>query len=106
MKAELPTCGDYVTATFSRDFVAEGCDHDSVERIHRGDVDEWIRALAQSGLFTDRTVAHAWQHKPHSLLEALLSDADEVTVKRYEVAWQALDRAARFGYAALADEYA
>ncbi|MFF0817090.1 hypothetical protein ACFYVR_18305 [Rhodococcus sp. NPDC003318] len=95
MTAEWLTCSDFVTATFSHDFVADGYDHDSVERIHRGDIDEWIHALAQSGLFTNLAVTSAsesWRDDPHTLLDALLADADEVTVKRYEVAWDAMDR--------------
>ena len=70
------TCHDYITAAFSRDFVAEGYDHDTVERIHHGVFDEWIHALAQSGLFTNHAVAnapHRWKDNPHSLLDALLA---------------------------------
>ncbi|MFF2114313.1 hypothetical protein [Rhodococcus koreensis] len=109
MKAEPMTCDDYITAAFSRDFVAEGYDHDAVERIHHGVFDEWIRALAQSGLFTNRAVAdaaHCWNDNPHSLLDALLADADEIAVKRYEITWQALDRTARLGSTAPVSEYA
>jgi hypothetical protein len=109
MKAEPLTCGDYVTATFARDFVAEGFDYDTVERIHSGDLDEWTFALAQSGLFTNRVVAHAqqaWQDDPRSLLDSLLADADEMTVKRYDVVWQALTRTAQFGTSGVAAEYA
>ncbi|TQC47438.1 hypothetical protein EEB14_20565 [Rhodococcus sp. WS4] len=109
MNAVPITCGDYVTATFSRDFVAEGFDYDAVERIHQGLFDEWGHALGQSGLFTNRTVAsalHSWQNDPHSLLDALIAGADEMTLKRYDSAWEALDRAARSGSAAPAAEYA
>jgi hypothetical protein len=72
MKAALLTCGDYVTATFARDVVEDGCDHDSAERIHRAELHEWIHALAQSGRFTNRAVsnaAHTWQHNPKSMLD-------------------------------------
>ncbi|ABH00443.1 conserved hypothetical protein (plasmid) [Rhodococcus jostii RHA1] len=104
------TCDDYITAAFSRDFVAEGYDHDTVERIHHSVFDEWIRALAQSGLFTNHAVAnaaHRWKDNPHSLLDALLADADEITVKRYEIAWHALDRTSHLGFGAPpAAEYA
>ncbi|MCQ4118608.1 hypothetical protein [Rhodococcus tibetensis] len=109
MKAEPLTCGDYVTATFSRDFGAEGFDYDTVERIHSGEFDEWMSALAQSGLFTNRTIAHArqrWQDDPRSLLDTLLTNADEMTVKRYEIVWQALDRTVQFGTSGVAAEYA
>ncbi|MFD6057976.1 MULTISPECIES: hypothetical protein [Rhodococcus] len=108
MNAEPITCGDYVTATFARDFVAEGFDHDAVERIHSGLFDEWSHALAQSGLFTNRTVAaalHSWQDDPHSLLDALLANADEMTLKRYDLVWEALERA-HVGSAEPVAEYA
>ncbi len=97
MTAESSGWGDYVTAAFSRDFVAEGFDYDTVEQIHRGVFDEWRVALARSGLFTNRAVAEAlrgWQNNPSSLLDALLADADEMTDKRYRTAWNALDRTA------------
>ncbi|KOS53114.1 hypothetical protein QT969_17170 [Rhodococcus sp. CSLK01-03] len=97
MTAESSSWGDYVTATFSRDFAAEGVDYDTAAQIHRGVVDEWRVALARSGLFTNRAVAEAarcWQNNPSSLLDALLADADEMTVKRYRTVWDTLDRTA------------
>ena len=109
MNAQPMTCGDYVTATFARDFVAEGFDHDTVERIHRGLFDEWTHALAQSGLFSNGTVAatlDSWQDDPHSLLSALLANADEITLKRYELVWEALERNTYAGAADAVVEYA
>ncbi|MFC9769545.1 hypothetical protein [Rhodococcus jostii] len=93
-----PFCGDFVAATFSPDFVAEGFNRDTLERIHSGAFEEWTLVLARSGLFSCRTLADAlrsWQDDPHSLLGALLTDADEVTAKRYEDAWDELDQHAR-----------
>lgn len=107
MKDHLLSCSDYVTATFARDFVADGFADDAVERIHHGEIGEWVRALAWSGLFTNLVVAnaaHAWRRDPRSLLDALLGDADEVTVKRYDLAWTALDRTARLRSSAAAGE--
>lgn len=89
----LLTCNDYVTTVFSRDFVAEGFSDDGLERIHCGEIGDWVRALALSGLFPSYAVAyaaHAWRRNPRALLDALLGDADEVTVKRYDAAWRAL----------------
>lgn len=98
MADHLRTCSDYLTATFSRDFVADGFADDALERIHRGEVGDWTHALARSGLFGNLVVANAaqaWRYDPRSLADALLGDADEVTVKRYDAAWRALDEAER-----------
>ncbi|MDV7354050.1 hypothetical protein R4282_13645 [Rhodococcus oxybenzonivorans] len=97
--------GGYVAALLSLDFVDGAFRGDAVERIHRGEVDEWDFALARTGLFGNRAVAEAvqsWRDDPRSLLDALLTDADEVLRKRYDVAWQALDRVATVGSAAYA----
>jgi hypothetical protein len=97
MKAEQLVHGDYVAAMFSHDFVEGGFDLDAVERIRRGVFEEWISAVARSGVFSDREVAgvvEAWRRDPKSLLDALLQDADEVTRRRYESTWEALDGAA------------
>ncbi|WP_345341246.1 hypothetical protein, partial [Rhodococcus olei] len=90
-----------------RDFVADGIADDAVDRIHRGEIDDWVRALAWSGLFTNLVVAsaaHAWRRDPRSLLDALLGAADEVTVRRVDAAWNALDTAARLSSAAAVNE--
>ncbi|MCQ4118195.1 hypothetical protein [Rhodococcus tibetensis] len=97
--------GGYVAAIFSLDFVDAAFHGDAVERIHRGEFDEWASALARTGLFGNRAVAEtvqSWRDDPRSLLEALLADADEMTRKRYDVAWQALDSAATVGSVAYA----
>ncbi|QBJ98834.1 hypothetical protein ERC79_19620 [Rhodococcus sp. ABRD24] len=82
---------------FSYEFLDGGVDYDCLERIHRGAVDEWVSAVAGSGLFTNSQVSRIdghWRHEPKSLLAALLSEADEMTVKRCEMTWSALDRLA------------
>ncbi|MGW0175660.1 hypothetical protein ACWDUM_17710 [Rhodococcus sp. NPDC003322] len=73
---------------------------DTVERIHQGEIGDWIHALARLGLFPNYVVAHAahaWRHNPRCLLDALLGDTDEATVKRYDAAWEALNRTQRTG---------
>ncbi|MFD1812543.1 hypothetical protein [Rhodococcus gannanensis] len=93
MNDHLHACSDFVTAMFSRDFIEDGLARVAVERIHRGDIGEWVRALAWSGLFSNLAVANtaqAWRRNPRSLLDALLGDADEVTVRRYDAAWRAV----------------
>lgn len=102
MTATRQDPSNYVSAMFAYEFIDGGIDYDSIEQIHRGEFDEWIFALAGSGLFTNtevRDMARTWRQSPKSLLDALLADADEVTVKRCEVTWAALDRVAPFGAA-------
>ncbi|AOW94855.1 hypothetical protein BFN03_11660 [Rhodococcus sp. WMMA185] len=85
----------YVSAMFSYEFFEGGVDYESVERIYRGEFDEWISALAGSGLFTNNEVQsmhEAWRLRPRTLLDALLADADEVTARRCEVIWAALEQ--------------
>ncbi|QCQ93777.1 hypothetical protein E7742_04255 [Rhodococcus sp. SGAir0479] len=80
---------------FAYDFMEGGVDVDALERIHRGDVRDWVTAVASSGLFTNAQVERidaGWRHDPRSLLGALLSEADEMTVRRYETTWASLDR--------------
>nr|WP_051918787.1 hypothetical protein [Prescottella defluvii] len=82
---------------FSYEFLDGGIDYDALERIHRADVSDWVAAVAGSGLFTNAQVARidaAWVRDPESLLTALLSEADEMTVKRARITWSALDRTA------------
>ncbi|MFD4291865.1 hypothetical protein ACFWPA_04165 [Rhodococcus sp. NPDC058505] len=101
MNPHLRTCNDYLAATLSHDFVADGVDADAVERIHRGEVGDWVHALARSGLFANLVVAnaaHAWRYDPRSLLDALIAEADEVTAKRYDSAWRAMDARRTGGY--------
>ncbi|WP_072688299.1 hypothetical protein [Rhodococcus marinonascens] len=85
----------YISAMFSYEFFDNGVDYASIERIHRGEFDEWISALAGSGLFTNnevRSMHQAWHLDPGTLLDALLADADEVTARRCQVIWAALDQ--------------
>ncbi|MFD6062422.1 hypothetical protein [Rhodococcus wratislaviensis] len=89
----------YISAMFSYEFLDGGIDYDSIEQIHRGEFDEWIFALAGSGFFTNeevRSMVQEWRLNPKTLLNTLLADADEVTAKRCEVTWAALDRVAPF----------
>ncbi|MFD4369665.1 hypothetical protein [Rhodococcus sp. NPDC058521] len=96
----IATTGDahsYVSAMFSDEFVDGGVDYDMIEQIHRGDFDEWLFAVAGSGLFTNSEVAtmeREWQQSPKAFLDALLAEADEITRKRCNVTWAALDRVA------------
>lgn len=96
----IATTGDahsYVSAMFSDEFVDAGVDHDMIEQIHRGEFDEWLFAVAGSGLFTNTEVAimeREWQQSPRAFLDALLAEADEITRKRCDLTWAALDRVA------------
>ncbi|MDV6271695.1 hypothetical protein [Rhodococcus globerulus] len=83
----------FISAVFSYEFI----DDDVIERIHRGEMDDWIVDVARSGMFSKAEVcaiAQNWRSDPKSLLDALLVDVDEVTAKRCEVAWANLDRVA------------
>lgn len=87
----------YVAAMFSYEFLGGGVDYDTIEAVHRGDVDEWVDALAHSGLFENATVAEiaaAWHREPKLLFDMLVRDADEMTAKRCALAWFSLDRLA------------
>ncbi len=97
MKAEQSYLDDIVAATFSYEFVDGGVDYDTIERIHRGEIDEWITALDASGLVDAPVLAQArqeWHDNPRRLFEALLADADEITRRRCRTSWAALDRLA------------
>ena len=48
---------NYVAAMFSYEFLGGGVEYDTIERIHRGEVDEWVHALLNSGMFESATVA-------------------------------------------------
>lgn len=88
---------NYVAAMFSYEFLDGGVEYDTIEAIHRGDVTEWVVALAHSGMFESSTVIeaeHTWQRRPRLLLDMLLRDADEMTCKRCDLAWASLDRLA------------
>ncbi|EME15325.1 hypothetical protein [Rhodococcus triatomae] len=107
MNDHLHACSDFVTAMFSRGFVEDGVTRVAVERIHRGEIGEWIRALAWSGLFSNLAVANAaraWRHDPRALLDALLGDADEVTARRYDALWRSVDASTALASATAVNE--
>nr|NIL79548.1 hypothetical protein [Rhodococcus kroppenstedtii] len=88
-------------AMFSYDFVEDGVDYDTLEALHRGEISSWIEALAQSGLLAESevaAVAREWGERPSLLLDALLTDADEMTVRRCRLAWASMDRLAPFTF--------
>ncbi|MGB3773163.1 MAG: hypothetical protein WBA00_18660 [Rhodococcus sp. (in: high G+C Gram-positive bacteria)] len=90
---------DCAAALFSYDFVAGGGNYDALEALHRGEVSEWTSALGRSGLFTDAEVeelSRVWAQNPVLLLDALLRDADEMTVRRCRLAWASMDRLSPF----------
>ncbi|MDH6680610.1 hypothetical protein M2284_004839 [Rhodococcus sp. LBL1] len=97
MSASSNCIEDYVAAMFAYEFMDGGVDYDSLDRLHRGEVSDWVSAVAGSGLFTNTQVDRIdaqWRLDPKSLLETLLSEADEMTVRRCEMTWAALDRPA------------
>ncbi len=88
---------NYVAAMFSYEFLGGGVEYDTIERIHRGEIDEWVQALAHSGLFEKATVsniADSWRAAPRQLFDMLVLDADEMTARRCSLAWSSLDRLA------------
>ena len=93
---------DVVAAMFSFDLDDGKVDLDAVERIRERDFDDWVSATARSGLLSPREIealARSWHADPRSLFEALLTDADDMTRKRYEIAWDSLDEADSLEYA-------
>ena len=93
---------DIVAAMFSFDLDDGKVDLDAVERIRDREFDDWVSATAQSGLFSPREIealARSWHADPRSLFEALLTDADDMTRKRYEIAWDSLAEADSREYA-------
>ena len=85
----------YLAAIFSYDFLDEHIGDETIARIHLGEIDDWIHDLAASGLFSStevRAAELAWRKNPRLLLDALLEDADEVSVRRWESVWARLDR--------------
>ncbi|ABH00137.1 conserved hypothetical protein (plasmid) [Rhodococcus jostii RHA1] len=93
---------DLVAAMFSFDLEDGNVDLDAVERIRDRDFDDWVLAATRSGLFTPREVealARSWHADPRSLFEELLTDADDLTRRRYEIVWDSLDEADSREYA-------
>ncbi|MBQ7804663.1 MAG: hypothetical protein IJ372_08520, partial [Rhodococcus sp.] len=61
----------YFAAIFSYDFLDEGLGYETIARIHRGEICEWIRDLEASGLFSAAEVHAAelaWRENPRLLL--------------------------------------
>ncbi|MDV7246005.1 MULTISPECIES: hypothetical protein [Rhodococcus] len=95
----IDVSGDLFASMFSLDLGDGDVDYDAVERIHDGEFGEWTLAAARSGLFPPHAVEalqQSWQKTPRSLLDALLTDADEMTRKRCNIIWAGLDEASSF----------
>ena len=93
---------DVVAAMFSFDLGDGDIDLDAVERIREGDFDDWVLAAARSGLFSPcelEALARSWHADPRSLFEALLTDSDDMTRRRYEIVWDSLGEADSRAYA-------
>lgn len=64
----------------------DGLDSDTtVATIRSGRMDDWVQAVADSGMFPRQTVdriAASWRADPDLLVEAVFADADEVTRRR------------------------
>ena len=93
---------DIVAAMLSFDLEDGNVDFGAVERIRERDFDDWVLATPRSGLFSPgeiEALARSWHADPRSLFESLLTDADDMTRKRYEVVWDSLDEADSREYA-------
>jgi hypothetical protein len=93
---------DVVAAMFSFDLQDWNVDLDAVERIRDGECDDWVLAAARSGLFSPselEALARSWHADPRSLFEALLTDSDDMTRRRYEIVWDSLNEADSRAYA-------
>ncbi|EID79877.1 MULTISPECIES: hypothetical protein [Rhodococcus] len=99
--ASHPPC-DVVAAIFPLEPGDGHVDLDAVERIRAGEFDDWTLAAARSGLFSPREIealARSWHADPRSLFEALLTDSDDMTRRRYEIVWDSLAEADSREYA-------
>ncbi|WP_280232513.1 hypothetical protein [Nocardia cyriacigeorgica] len=93
-RIEPQSCRELVAAMFSAEFVDGGVDPTALRRVHAGEHTEWVDALDRSGMFGVDTVAavtERWRQDPRTLLDALLTEADDVTRRRCLTAWSALD---------------
>ncbi|WP_256673861.1 hypothetical protein [Nocardia cyriacigeorgica] len=93
-QVEPQNCRELVAAMFSAEFVDGGVDPAALRRVHAGEHAEWADALDRSGMFGVDTVAAVtaqWRQDPRVLLDALLTEADDVTRRRCLTAWTALD---------------
>ncbi|MFC9892193.1 hypothetical protein ACFVMC_00740 [Nocardia sp. NPDC127579] len=90
-----PDYRELVAAVFAAEFDEGVVEVAVLRRIHAGQVTEWLEALDRSGLFGRdalATIADQWRADPAVLLDALLSTSDDVTRRRWLMAWSALDR--------------
>ncbi|WP_067860505.1 hypothetical protein [Nocardia shimofusensis] len=98
MRTEGPDTHDLVAAAFAEEFgdsAVDAVDLEVLRRIHSGDFAPWSAALEHSGLFDKQAMARIvarWRENPESLIAALLADADDVTRRRWSMAWSGLDR--------------
>ncbi|AXK86243.1 hypothetical protein IU443_09730 [Nocardia farcinica] len=94
MRTEGPDL-DLVAAVFADDLGDTAVDLDTLRRIHAGEFGPWAAALEGSGLFDKQAlerIVGRWRRDPRTLLDALLADADDVTRRRWAMAWSALER--------------
>ncbi|WP_067846546.1 hypothetical protein [Nocardia lijiangensis] len=95
MRVESPDYRELIGALFADEFADGAVDLEALRRIHAGEFDGWLSALDRSGLFGKQalaTVEEQWGRDPRILLDALLADADDVTRRRWLMAWSGLDR--------------
>ncbi|MFC9790180.1 hypothetical protein [Rhodococcus sp. NPDC127528] len=80
---------DLVNAVLSYEYDGGEVDVHAIDRVRRGETDEWMIALSDSGLFSDDalvSVLGAWHRDPELLVDALLGGADEVSRRRLKAA--------------------
>ncbi|MGV9615249.1 hypothetical protein [Nocardia xishanensis] len=95
MRVESPDYRELIGALFADEFADGAVDLEALRSIHAGEFGTWLTALDRSGLFGKEalaTVAEQWRRDPRVLLDALLADADDVTRRRWLMAWSSLDR--------------
>lgn len=88
---------DIAVAMFCGEGRNSGPDYATIEALHRGEVDAWLRALEASGRLSEHVLSElgaAWRANPRALLDILLAGADEMTARRCRTSWAALDRLA------------
>ena len=75
-----------VRAIFAYEFDdLDSVDPDAVDAIRAGKLDDWVCAVADSGLLANdmvRDLEAAWRGNPELLVDALLDGSDEVTSRR------------------------
>ncbi|HEY5855051.1 MAG TPA: hypothetical protein VIW24_13605 [Aldersonia sp.] len=88
---------DLVAELLSAEFLDGGVAYSTLEALHRGEIDDWLGVLDRCDLLNPdevREMADAWHRNPRTLLETLLTNADEMTQRRCRTTWAALDRLA------------